>query len=1051
MGLTNENLPFIHNCFKFNDQVLNIIQTSKINKLENKPKQMKKIRKILANITKNLKPPIPHDIIRLFYENPKDFFASYEGSIENTSFYDDGGNSIFIHYFYVLYDLYKKNSGQISDNIYEKNFNSFFIKEAKYLSMQDFSFETPLHKLAKFRNKKFFLYICKKLKEINILNEELILINNINRKSCLDYVLQDISENKNKIIKNNFEQYQEFLNYFPDLINSLPLEKQKLIITFSCLISFEEQNWNEINFNDTINSIYNLKKKNNDNLNIFHFLYYPNDSGLNYINYLFHICKKDQDFEKLFQLVLDITNINANDKFFKKLCLSDHIAYVLRKMNSRKIKGDMEINYGMKLIKQIIPLLIKDESEEKILNIISVRKKVYREKLMNLNHKGICNNLINNSSLSFEQKCDILSKIKEKLGKYFEDVLEKDFLFLYQLFDAYNKKEINEVNIFIKFKENIFVQKIFVDFYYIGDLYREIYKTWKEFPQMSINEYISSLNEFVNNNYLDIFGKYKTRYNLSNDKILIITKLIIAYEKQNYANEIEKEIILKNFKHKCFKHNDNFVTLYKNFFESKPKLTNILLSMLNKNKYITIIDFTRAFFSFKYDYEIIFNDENIINYFKFDYFCVIFPHKESFKSFKKHQFRIRNKFTQIFKASLKSAENQPYEYSFYKFILKNWNIKLLFSKEISTFNILMKRYLKKLIYEWNEECGFSELISFINENIFIFCFLFYNKDDNPENATNKINFFFDEFINTIEPKLKDKFKLYKKLALENINSNDKIEDFFNLEPKCYLSLWLIFIRITFGKYNPQVLISFFKYYGAIYPIFLSFLKAYFTTNLKQNILYHFLFSDCNLIPEEESKIWKKNISYFFVYNKPSHFNFYKYIYLFLSEYIYKLCKVENSLVFFYITKTLNVLLEQQKSKKKKDDEDENESNKEEKKDKQIIEINLRLFGIKPELYKYFILGINKNQDENIYNLIKEFFFHDEYYSITLFSFLEVEPGEFDQDKIIHYINILKQISIDLKEKTKSFKDEEIKKYIYNEISNDKTLLNLYRLLFVFKK
>ena len=306
MGLTNENLSTIPNCYKYNIQILNIINSYKIKKIENKPKQKKEIRKILSKIKKYALPPFSNDIIQLFYENPKDFFSSYEKLIEHTSFYDDCGNSIFVHYFYVLSDSYNNKSIKITDDIYEKNFQNFFKKEAKYLSIQDFSLETPLHKLAKLRDKQVFLKICEKLKDINVLNEELLSINNLNKESCFDYILQEVKINKNKIIENNFELYHNFFNYFPNLIKSLSLEDQKLIITFSCLITFTEKKLDEINFDDAIKSMINLKEKNSDILNIFEFLYYPNSSGINYLNYLFHSCKNSLDFDKLFQFVFEI-------------------------------------------------------------------------------------------------------------------------------------------------------------------------------------------------------------------------------------------------------------------------------------------------------------------------------------------------------------------------------------------------------------------------------------------------------------------------------------------------------------------------------------------------------------------------------------------------------------------------------------------------------------------------------------------------------------------------------------------------------------------------
>ena len=1040
MGLTNETLPKIHQCFKFNEKVSNMIKTCEFKEIKQINigyyKGIRKMNKFISKIMK-LCHPIPDDVIKLFYDNPDEFFASFERLLKNTTFYEDGGNSIFVHYFFVLYDLYQNNSGEIEDNIYEKNFNSFFIKEAQYLYIQDFNFETPLHKIAKFRDKKFFLKICKKLKDINVLTEELLLINNINGESCFHYILQAIRENKNKIIKNDFELYQQFINYFPNCINYLSLEDQKLFVKFSCLIVFEDQKWKDINFNDTIKSLYNLKEKKTDILNIFRFLYYPYESGLNYLNCLYHSCKNNEDFEKLFQLVLDLTKISKDNK----LCISAHASYVLRKMNSTKLKGETEVKYGTKLVNEIIPLLIQGESDENILNIVSVRTGILRTKSMNFNtKKGICSNLVNNPNLSFDQKFGIFSLIKEKLGKFFGDIVEEEFLYLYKLFDAYNKKEINEENINIKFKENIFVQKIFNDFYYIGELYREVYKTWRQFQQMSINEYISSLTQFINNNYLDIFGKYSIRYNFSKEGIYIITRLIIAYEKQNYSNNTENDYILKNFHSQSNKHKDNFLLLYKKFMQSKPQFTNILLKMLNTNKFPNKLDYLTIFFSFNYDYEIIFTDENIINEFKETFFRKDINKKKYLRLYG------QNTFLKKFKASIISSRDKPHESLYAKFILTNFPLKQVFINEISKFKILMKNYMKSLIYNWEKECDFSELKKFINENIIIFCFLFSTENDSKTAEEDKIYFFFDEFIKALDSNSKEKYLLYKDLALEYIEYWKKTDIYFNLDSKYYLSLWLIFVRLKFGKYNPQVLILFLSYYKETYKLFLNFLVSYFKTEYKPDIIHHYFFSDDNLASKDEYLVKLPNIIYTTFYNGKITTLLYRYLFLFLSKYIHKLLKIENSFIFYFILK----ILKQLKSDLKNNNEEEN--GEEDEIIYPIIEIDTyKLSKMKPELYKLIILGINENQDARIYTLIMELFFNGVESSISLYSFLDIEPNEFNNGaKISHNINILKQLSKDLEEKTKTFKGENIEKYLYKEKCNDNTLVNLYWLLFVLK-
>ena len=1047
MGIMNEKLVALHSYFKFNELIINEIKNCKIESF----KEKKKITSLCKKIKKLRAPPIPNDTIKLFYDNPNDFFASYEQLLEKTSFFDDSENSIFAHYFYILHDLYKKNNLGNNDNIYEINFNSFFTKEAKYLSIQDYYLDTPLHKLAKFNDKKFFLYICKKLKEINILTEEILLINNTDEKSCFNYILQDIRKNKIKIIKNDFKLYEEFINYFPNIItNSLSLEDRKFIVTFTCLMIFEEQNWNKIDFNDTIKGFYTLKEKNSDILNIFQILYYPNQSNLNYLNCLYNTCKDLSDFDKLFQLIVDITNIKMNNE--EKLCLADHISYVLGKMNSTKLRGNTEINYGIQLINKIIPLLIKDENNENIINIISVRKIIKKNRTLSFVNKGICNSLIYNQNISFEQKYEIVTIFKNILDSNFEELINKDFLYLYKLFESYNKNEINEKNINSLFNEHIFIQKIFADFSYIGKLYREVYETWKIFGHISINEYISCLNEFINKNYMDIFGDYKIRYGLPDDKIQIIARLIIAYEKQNYSNETENELISKIIILPCRKHYQDYTeSLYTKFMLSKPKLANILLYRFDidewkeqkKKKKVTKEnqrkekDFLTSFFSFQYEYKMIFKDEKII------------------KIFEEKTFLRNKQLKLMFKNSLILVKDKPYEYSYYKFILENLNLYVLFQVEISALTSLLKRYLNDLVINWKNDFDFSDLKNLINENLACFCFLFLNADKSFREIGNIKNFFYDEFINLLEPNFKEKFSIYKNLADEFFDFQGK--NYFGLDNKCNLSLMLIFVRLKFGKYNPKLLIMFILYYyDNIGLLFNSFITSYLQTEVKEDILYHYFFIETEFESKDDYKIQLPNLKYLlFKKNNNKYINYdtllFKYISIFFSKYLHKFKKIEKSFVFNYINLVLDKLFE------KIHEGCENKSLPIPNDEKLIFfdkEFDIKdgneIFNIKPELYKSIILSIDKNQNERIYNLIKTLFFYEIDNQVSLYSFLEIEPGEFNAGQISHNIKILKKVSNDLIEQSKSFKNDDIENFLLNIETNDNTLLNLYRLLDVLK-
>ena len=173
--------------------------------------------------------------------------------------------------------------------------------------------ETPLHKLVKLRNKKFFLEICKKLKEINVLNEELLSNKNINGLMCYNEIAKEIEFKKNIIIKNDkdFELYNNFINDYPNLYEALPSETKKSVKLFSLKITIDTKILKEIDCNTTLNEVENLIRNNTDNIK---YLYYPTTSGINYLNYLFNICKSNEDYDRLFKLIL---NLNNNNQFLE--------------------------------------------------------------------------------------------------------------------------------------------------------------------------------------------------------------------------------------------------------------------------------------------------------------------------------------------------------------------------------------------------------------------------------------------------------------------------------------------------------------------------------------------------------------------------------------------------------------------------------------------------------------------------------------------------------------------------------------------------------------
>ena len=176
--------------------------------LKNFLKFEEKTNKVLESIGKKLpinefykifnktrKMPIKNSVINLLYEEPEKFFSKYKTLLKDTSYYDISGNSIFAHYFNILYKEFlnakkqkekQKQNLYIKQSIYERNFNLFFKDQKKYLLIQDIGLDTPLHKLVKFNNKLFFVKIFLKLNELGVVSNELISLVNIDYKNIKD-------------------------------------------------------------------------------------------------------------------------------------------------------------------------------------------------------------------------------------------------------------------------------------------------------------------------------------------------------------------------------------------------------------------------------------------------------------------------------------------------------------------------------------------------------------------------------------------------------------------------------------------------------------------------------------------------------------------------------------------------------------------------------------------------------------------------------------------------------------------------------------------------
>ena len=504
-----------------------------------------KIAKLYRFIKRKIKRSIKESVIQYFYDDPEQFFSSYKRDLNNTSLYDISGNSIFAHYFNVL------NSEQnAKSDIYEKNFNIFFKELGKDLSIQDSCLDTPLHKLAKFKNKNLFFDICQKLKNIGVLNEELLTIKNVDEKSCYDLIIEDILENKQKIIQNNFKPYKDFIELFPNLKNSLDGKQLMIIIAFLSKVIIDESQYKEIGINETIDIFNSLLNNLTDKKLFFKFIYVP-CSGINQLNILFGYCDNEDNFDALLNLVLELSKIKIEKEIIdakKKYktendlynqCIAQHINYVIRNMRTTKTKADLEINYGLKLLEKIIPLLIQNNKSEVSLRLIYEKSYKKRGNVI-YNNKGLLSNLFDNQNIYLNQKIDIYKKYYTQLNLNLETFIRKrgdksSFIFYFFInYDKCMKLDVKETNSLSKEK----CREILDEFEFVGSIYQGIYILSHIYFKNDTNKdkFIQKLTAFFRKNYSDLVHNYVDWYGLSEEKQKLLFEFIIKFKSDYKAN-----------------------------------------------------------------------------------------------------------------------------------------------------------------------------------------------------------------------------------------------------------------------------------------------------------------------------------------------------------------------------------------------------------------------------------------------------------------------------------------------------------------------------------
>ena len=538
-----------------------------------------------AHIKQYYKKPIQEKNIQLFYEDPKTFFFSFKNLLFGTSLHDISGFSIFAHYFYVLYT---KNP-LFELEIYENNFNNFFKELAQYLSMQDNCLETPLHKLAKLNNKRFFLEICERLKKIGVLSEKLLSIQNCNFQSCYDIVIDFIKVKKKKIIENDFQIYYDFLKFCPNLKKLIPIPKQKIINAFLFKVNIEEQNLYEININETLTSYKALFENLKIKKRIFEYIYYPS-SGINQLDVLYECSFSEQAYQRLYEFVLELSKIQVgkskNNDYHKydNQCVAKHITYVLRNFENSKTKGNLTISYGLKLLEKILQVLIDNNKSEESRNLIY--EKVDKDrKYSKYRNKGLLSSLMYNQYISLENKIDIYKKYYSKLNldlqSFIENKKDKSFLLLYFYIFHEKSNELTSDKAEEKFKE------IFDDFYFVKVIYSEVYCLCNKYYKDNRENYLKKLDDFFRKNYSDLLFEYQKIYGFSDENLKLLVDYIIKY-RTTYFDNFSLEKIKVNFQSEPQKIIDPFDMWYSKFILTQPELFYSILVDMNNYQNIHI-------------------------------------------------------------------------------------------------------------------------------------------------------------------------------------------------------------------------------------------------------------------------------------------------------------------------------------------------------------------------------------------------------------------------------------------------------------------------------
>ena len=216
-----------------------------------------------------------------------------------------------------------------------------------------------------------------------------------------------------------------------------------------------------------------------------------------------------------------------------------------------------------------------------------------------------------------------------------------------------------------------------------------------------------------------------------------------------------------------------------------------------------------------------------------------------------------------------------------------------------------------------------------------------------------ITFFFEEFLESINPELKVKFKPFKDFFIDFIShkhhyyKDDIKYNIFNRNynyiQDFYCFLMLIYINKKYPDYNPTILIYIYKTYCNNYQEKKNFFSL-FIKCIRQKGNIETIPINLFLLKKEDIKTYFiKKINYVYmnepyenkimnniIERKNYRINYISHIYKFISKYLIDLKYVEYSLVHFYISKIFEEIDEYQENEENEENEEKKENEKKKK-------------------------------------------------------------------------------------------------------------------------